>query len=236
MEQQEYLTHSRSLAVSFVFILPLLVAYEAGMLILRPESASLAGNLIWWLLYEAFGQRAAVVFNLIVIAAVGASLVAMRKTGGVRISAYPLVLAEGFAYGLFLWRLMPLIIVYVVPLAQGTGPTAAGMADEIILSIGAGLYEEIVFRLGLMSLIYFLLVKMFDKRWLAAATAILVSSLVFSAAHYLGPTDMSTAEFVRSFVYRTLGGIFFAALYIYRGLAVACYSHAFYDILVVAFR
>lgn len=248
-EHQGYFEHSRNLAVSFLFILPLLVAYEVGMLALRPQAASLAGNMIRWLLYEAFGHRAAAIFNLVVIAAVVASLITMRKTG-VRIRAYPIVLAESFAYGLLLWQFMPLIIAYVVPLAQGAGiapagtgvPPAgmgvppAGMADEIILSIGAGLYEEIVFRLGLMSLLYYIASKIFDKKWLAAATAILVSSLLFSAAHYIGPTDTSTAEFVRSFTYRVLGGIFFAALYIYRGLAVACYSHAFYDILVVAFR
>lgn len=234
-EHQGYFEHSRNLAVSFLFILPLLVAYEVGMLVLRPQAASLAGNMIRWLLYEAFGHRAAAAFNLVVIAAVVASLITMRRTG-VRIKAYPAVLAESLAYGLLLWQLMPLIIAYVVPLAQSAGVRSAGMADEIILSIGAGLYEEIVFRLGLMSLLYYIALKIFDKKWLAAAAAILVSSLLFSAAHYIGPTDASTAEFVRSFTYRVLGGMFFAALYIYRGLAVACYSHAFYDILVVAFR
>jgi len=229
-EPQGYFDYSRSLAVSFLFILPLLLAYEVGMLVMRPQIVSWAGDMIRWLLYEAFGRQAALAFNLVVMLAIVVSLFATRKTGGVRFKTYPLVLAESFAYGLLLTQFLPLVMAYALPMAQGAGSAADGVAHEIVLSIGAGVYEEIVFRLGLMSAVYYLVRKLTDKNWVAVAAAILISSIIFAASHYLGGTESPT---IRSVTYRTVGGICFAAIYIYRGLAVACYSHAFYDILVV---
>ena len=231
-EPQGYFDYSRSLAASFLFILPLLLAYEVGMLILRPQVVSWAGEFVRWMLYEAFGGWAALAFNMVVILAIVASLFVMRKTGGVQLKMYPLVLAESFAYGLLLTQFLPLVIAYALPMAQSVGPASGGVAHEIVLSIGAGVYEEIVFRLGLMSAVYYLVRKLSDKNWVAVASAILISSILFAASHYVGGMESPT---IRSVTYRTVGGICFAAVYIYRGLAVACYSHAFYDILVVTF-
>jgi len=231
-ESRGYFDHSRSLAVSFLFILPLLVAYEAGMVILRPRIVSWAGDLIRWLLYEAFGGRAAPAFNLLVMLAIVGSVFVMRKTGGVKFKMYPLVLGESFAYGLLLTQFIPLVMAYALPMAGSIGPAPGGVMHEIVLSIGAGVYEEIVFRLGVMSGVYYLVRKLADKNWVAVAAAIFISSILFAASHYLGGTESPT---IRSVTYRTVGGICFATIYIYRGLAVACYSHAFYDILVVTF-
>ena len=235
-QAQGYFEYSRNLAVSLLFILPLLVAYEVGLLLVRPSTVSWAGNLVRWVLHSAFGPGAAMVFNLIVILVIAASLLVLRKTGGVRFKTYPAILVESFAYGFLLTQFIPLVIAYAVPLAQSFGGESGGVPTDVILSIGAGVYEEIVFRLGLMSALYFLVSKLSSKRWVAVAAAILISSLVFSASHYVGGVESFTSpDFIRSFTYRTIGGVCFAALYIYRGLAVACYSHAFYDILVVAF-
>jgi len=229
-EPQGYFNHSRSLAVSFLFILPLLLAYEVGMLIMRPPTVSLAGNFIRWLMYEAFGHRAALAFNLAAMLAIGASLFALRKTGGVRIKIFPGVVVESLAYGLLLTQFMPLVVAYALPMAQIAGGASATVANDIILSIGAGVYEEIVFRLGVMTAVYYVVLKLSDKKWAAVVGAIVISSVVFSASHYLGGTESPA---LKSFVFRAIGGMCFAAIYIYRGLAVACYSHAFYDILVV---
>lgn len=227
-----YFEHSQSLAVSFVLILPLLAAYEVGMIVFRPPAASWAGDAIMWLLNGAFGRGGAIAFNMAVIVAITASLIAMHKMGGVEPATFPLVLGESLVYGALLTQVLPLFVMYALPLAQNGGGAPASVADRMVLSVGAGVYEEIVFRLGLMSAIYFLALKATERNWLAVVVAMAASSVLFAACHYLGGFDLASREFVRSFSYRTVSGAVFAALYIYRGLAVACYTHAFYDVLV----
>ena len=230
-----YLKHTRSLAVSFLFILPLLVAYEVGMFILQPPAASWAGDAIRWLLHGAFGRWGGLAFNLGVIIAIVASLLATRRSLGAQLDFFPAVLVESLAYGIVVMQVVPLVVHYALPLAQVAADGPGGVMDDVVLSLGAGIYEEIVFRLGLMSAVYFVVTRLTKEHWLAVAAAIMVSSVVFSGCHYLNGIVMPASEFIRSFGYRTLCGIFFAGLYIYRGLAVACYAHAFYDIMVTVF-
>jgi len=228
-----YLEHSQGLAVSFLFILPLLVVYEMGILIVQPPATSWAGDLIRWLLHGAFGRWGALAFNLCAIIAIVGSLLSFRGDRAPRFGLYPVVLVESLLYGLLLITVVP-PLVQTLPLAQAAGPSAAGVIDDLVLSIGAGVYEEIVFRLVLMSAVYFLALKATGANWFAVVAAIFISSIAFSACHYIGRIDVSSMQFIRSFSFRALSGVFLAALYIYRGLAVACYAHAFYDILVVA--
>jgi membrane protease YdiL (CAAX protease family) len=60
--------------------------------------------------------------------------------------------------------------------------------------------------------------------------AILVTSVCFAAAHYVGPHGESLRWF--TFTFRMIAGGFFAALFVYRGFGVAAGTHAFYDIFV----
>jgi membrane protease YdiL (CAAX protease family) len=56
------------------------------------------------------------------------------------------------------------------------------------------------------------------------------SSLLFSAAHYVGPLGDTFA--IYSFTFRFLAGMFFASLFLVRGFGIAAGTHAVYDILV----
>jgi hypothetical protein len=59
-----------------------------------------------------------------------------------------------------------------------------------------------------------------------------LSSLAFSLAHHIGPAG--EAFRFSAFVYRTLAGVFFAAIYQVRGFAVAAWTHALYDVYVLS--
>jgi membrane protease YdiL (CAAX protease family) len=102
--------------------------------------------------------------------------------------------------------------------------------------LGAGVYEELLFRLILLSAVVWA-----AKRWgMAAGTAAVVSvlatSLVFAAAHYVGPygepVQWAARAFWFGFVFRCLAGIFFSILFVCRGFGVTAGAHAGYDILV----
>jgi hypothetical protein len=64
----------------------------------------------------------------------------------------------------------------------------------------------------------------------ACLWSVLLTSLLFSAAHYIGP--LGDAFELYSFAFRALAGIFFATLFVVRGFGIAAGAHAAYDMLV----
>jgi membrane protease YdiL (CAAX protease family) len=102
--------------------------------------------------------------------------------------------------------------------------------ELIVRYLGAGIYEETLFRLlifaGLLAL--FTLAE-FPSAWgfLFAAS---ISALLFAAAHHFGPHGEPYHGLI--FTFRTCAGLFFAWLYQARGFGIAVGAHAFYDVLV----
>lgn len=104
-------------------------------------------------------------------------------------------------------------------------------ADVLVISAGAGLHEELIFRVLGMGGLGFLLAGITGPRraWMFA---LVLSSLVFSLAHHVGPAG--EAFTFAAFVYRMLAGMFFALVYQLRGFAVAAWTHALYDVYVLS--
>jgi len=105
--------------------------------------------------------------------------------------------------------------------------------------LGAGVYEELLFRLVLLSLVAWTVRRLGATDRPSVVVAVLLTSLAFAAAHYVGPygepLDWHSFEFWFSFVFRSLAGVFFSVLFVYRGFGIAAGSHAGYDILVGVF-
>ena len=102
--------------------------------------------------------------------------------------------------------------------------------DRIIMSIGAGVYEELIFRLILFSIISLFLKDALQMRagWVHLAVVV-VSALAFSAYHYLSPVEKFQW---RPFVFRTVAGGYFGVIFLVRGFGVTAASHTFYDVLI----
>ncbi|MEX2586066.1 MAG: CPBP family glutamic-type intramembrane protease, partial [Balneolaceae bacterium] len=113
------------------------------------------------------------------------------------------------------------------------GPTGQTKLQLLALSLGAGLYEELFFRVILVSLLVWAFSKIISRRWIASWTAVLVAAACFSLAHYLGAYgDPFT---LNSFLFRFLFGLALNFIYLYRGFGMAAWTHAIYDLLVVLF-
>jgi Type II CAAX prenyl endopeptidase Rce1-like len=95
---------------------------------------------------------------------------------------------------------------------------------------GAGIYEEALFRLLLLPPLAWLLGMFSIVRPWRVGLAIVLTSLLFSAAHYSGAQGEEFQWFSASF--RCLAGVFFATLFVYRGFGIAAGTHALYDVLV----
>jgi len=118
---------------------------------------------------------------------------------------------------------------------------------NIILSLGAGVYEEFLFRFLLMGALFALFRWLWDLRDTRLyVTVVLTQAVLFALFHHLpggGETldwaYVTSGHFLRAFAFRTLAGVYFAYLYQERGFGIAVGSHAFYDVIAVtlnAFR
>lgn len=128
-----------------------------------------------------------------------------------------------------------------------TPTLALGWNLRLISFLGAGLYEELIFRLCLIPLAYVAFrIWLLPPRW-AWGGAIVSTSVIFALAHYLQPTSDGSAwrAFVDAavhvqghpglwfgFGFRTAAGLFFALLFFWRGFGIAVGCHAVYDVVV----
>ena len=230
-----YWVQARQPLTSLLFVSPLLVAYEAGVILLGP--AAMRNGAEVWLrqLLDAIGFGA---YFLLPILTVSILLGWHHTTHG----AWHV--PRGVLYGMAVESiLLASCLRLQAMLIQGLPRAAAAASDQrgvwssaayavrtAVGYLGAGIYEELLFRLIFLSLVIWALRGLKVQRGLGLAAAIIFTSLVFSAAHYVGPHGETIRWF--SFGFRWLAGTFFALLYVYRGFGIAVGAHAGYDILV----
>ena len=208
------------LGSSLILIFPLLLAYEIGVLFAgRVNGADLVTRVV----LDAAGSRAAYL-ALYALVAVGFLLWIRhtRRWGTLRLALAGPVLLEAAVYALTLGAVASLIVDRLLGLGLG--------APAVISALGAGVHEELVFRLALIAALVALVGPLSPR--FAVAFAIAGSSVLFAAAHHLGAHgEPWTAH---AFAFRAVCGAAFGAMFWYRSLAHAVYAHVLYDILVAA--
>jgi hypothetical protein len=212
------------LGSSLVLIFPLLLAYEIGVLFAgRVNGADLVTRAV----FTAAGSRAAYV-TIYAIVAIGFVLWIRhtRRWGTLRLALAGPVILEAALYALTLGAVVTLIVERLL----GLGLTA----PSVISALGAGVHEELVFRLALIAglLAVFAPAGHLLGHRLAVALAIAASSVLFAAAHHLGAHGEPWA--VHAFAFRAVAGAAFGAIFWFRSLAHAVYAHVLYDLLVAA--
>ncbi len=96
--------------------------------------------------------------------------------------------------------------------------------------LGAGVYEETLFRLILVPLLWKALRLLQAPQVLASTLAVTGSALLFALAHHAGTPGETFTWF--AFVFRWMAGVFFAWVFVLRGFGIAVGTHTLYDILV----
>jgi hypothetical protein len=211
------------LAASFVLIFPVLLAYEIGVLFGgRVNGADVVTRLMFTLL----GSKT---LYLLVHALVALCfLLWIRKQqrwGTLRMEVVAPVVLESAIYALTLGAVVTLLLQKLLGLGLG------GLTRTAVVSaLGAGVHEEIVFRLGLFAGLTSLLEN--RQQRFAMPVALVVSSIAFAAAHHIGAHG--EAFTMHAFAFRALAGAAFGAIFWYRSLAHAVYAHVLYDLVVIA--
>jgi Type II CAAX prenyl endopeptidase Rce1-like len=228
---------SRNLLTSLILVFPLFLIYQLGVLVIFPLING-ADFLTRFLFHNLGLSRTAYLAYIAVVAAVFAIAVAvLRKRQRLNLAIAVPVLFESAIYALT----MGSVIVLVMTRVFGFNPRlAAGITGEsvltrMVMSVGAGVWEETTFRLGLLTglaVLFERVIKM--RRFVALLLAFGISSLIFSAVHHIPPYGDPLRLDV--FTFRFLAGICFGLIFWFRGFAVAAYTHALYDIYVLILR
>jgi membrane protease YdiL (CAAX protease family) len=229
------------------FLLPLLACYEVGLAAwLRRGGGTLTnkahGGMVG--LFQALGVRAE---------DLGLPLLSLPAVGLL------LTLVSWQVIGRFAWRLqwravlgmyvesvalaaplLPLGILAGRGAERAVAAMAAGAGDlhgldlltRLSMSVGAGIYEELVFRMAVMGGLHMLLADVVGwKGSRAWVTAMLASALLFALYHPLRLADGSLDLW--KFAFLLIGGAWFGTLYHWRGFGIAAGTHAAYDVMVL---
>jgi hypothetical protein len=230
----------RNLLTSVILVFPLLLLYQIGVVLIYPMING--ADFLTRFLFQNMGlSRSAYLGYTAVVALAFALIIAvLRRRQGVNLSVFVPVLLESAIYALTMGSLILLVMTRVFGInprlaVAGVGLGAQGAVGRLVMSLGAGFWEETTFRLGLLGGIVALGEKLLGmRRTLAFFLALGVSSFLFSAAHHIPPYGDPFALGI--FTFRFLAGVFFGLLFWFRGFAVAAYTHALYDIYVLLLK
>jgi len=210
--------------------LPIFVGYHLGVIFLPVRNAAdlvtrelvaLADNSL--LFYTGLTLAIGAVYVV--------ALVVLGRGHALRWERFGFVAAEGVLYAIAM-RLVASYVVGRVFLAAGLNSGFVGL----VMSLGAGFYEEIVFRVFLFGLGARLLSVLFPatvplRRTLLTFGWAVVAAAVFSGWHYVGA--LGEPFEAKSFVFRWVCGLVFTGIYAFRGFAPVVWTHALYDIWVL---
>lgn len=228
-----YFTHSSGGTQSAVLTLPLLLFYGLGITLV-PEARNGVDLISSGLhsLMSRVGDPTAVYLGFYgSLAAINVALYFwLRKQNRLHPHWLLPLLGECLVYALVTGVLSSMATSRLLGMATADdGRQRFGLIAGLIVSAGAGLHEELFFRLlGIGVVARLWLGKEWNRASVRLLGLMLVSSVVFSLAHYLAEPFALT-----SFVFRTISGLLFATLFLTRGFAVAVWTHALYDVWVI---
>src|SRR5438874_1774931 len=234
---------SRAPRYSLLLALPLLVCYQVLALLLAHGERSVrnGADVILQALFTALaGVWGPPLFMACVIGA-GVWLVTrdLRAHGSrLRSGVFAAMLGEAIAlaliFGFVVGRVTSGVLGMLQTLAVPRGPDMDWWT-RLMVSLGAGIYEELLFRVLLVGALAAAARALLGWRPVTAGVAAtLAGAAIFSAFHYLGPYGDRWQLY--SFAFRMIAGLFFSALYLARGFGITAWTHALYDVLLLAMQ
>lgn len=247
-----YLERTSRPVYAIVYLLPFIIFYELGTLFINTDVLSQTQvrvvAFVWlqhFLEYLGFGGKFlwAMPALVVVVILLAYQFVSGKKWWVSFTDILPMAIES------ILWAI-PLIVLSlflhssaiaknsagaIMQLAAATDKNAALMAP-IVTGIGAGIYEELLFRLiliGALLLLFQDVLKLSKSN--SVALAVLISAALFAAHHHIDlptgrPNQYDPFTWAK-FIFRTIAGIYFAILFAGRGFGITAGTHAFHNII-----
>jgi len=239
---EDYWRQSRRPLASLAFVVPLLVLYEGGVLLLGPQAVRNGADVWLRQLLDLAGMSQYFLLPVLTIGLLLAWHHVARDRWQLSVGVLYGMLIECAALGLLLVgiaRFEGLVAhgMLVAPTDQGTTLAVAwGLAGRgafvgrMLGFVGAGVYEEMLFRLLLLPPVAIFAKQLGAQPHLRTVAAVVLTSVVFALAHYVGPYGEPFDAF--TFGFRLTAGAIFAVIFVCRGFGIAAGTHALYDIFV----
>lgn len=230
-----YLEQTRGILYSYLIALPLLLAYEVLILVSQPpdQSVRISVDILFKSIFQSFGVNA-ISATLIVAAIIGGIILYIKRTDLPHLKSkyFISMILESAVYAVLVTIVIVGLLETILTMNVYNSVEALNKIQLFALSLGAGLYEELFFRVILVGGLSVLLMNFFSKKGTAYTLAALIAALIFSGVHYIGQYgDFFT---LGSFLFRFLFGLALNVIYVTRGFGIAAWTHAIYDILVIS--
>ena len=227
-----YFLKSRTSFYSFLFTLPLFFLYELNILFLSWDDILVVRNGADFLMrnilesFDIYGLYGLGLVFFLGLLVTYIFFIKEDKQQEVNVNFLFIMLAESMLWSVVLYFLL---FKFMVLLMNPVGKT---ILQQVTLAIGAGIYEEFLFRVlliaGLSGILGF--VFMWDKTF-KNIIAVVLSGGIFSAFHFMGEYgDFFSMEL---FLIRFFAGLILGVLYMYRGFGITAYTHSIYDLIVL---
>jgi hypothetical protein len=220
-----------------LFLLPLMVLYEFGSIRYLSDSGhgvveTIGARKVLTDFFNTFGVAGyylpPLVLSLVLLLWHAFSGDKLRVQGSVLL---------GMLMESVLWMLPILVFGQLVGGHPSMEPAPLDLAEhtwqaKVTLALGAGIYEESLFRLMLFTAVHFIVVDLLKQKQnvgyvIAAAVSALAFTLYHDVSSPMGGIDLG------KFFFFLGAGLYFAALFVMRGLGIAVGTHALFDILVL---
>ena len=227
-----YHRYTRSATYGVLSALPLFVLYEAMIVAVNTGTKAPVriGAEVWLKdLLATTGVRGGLLLVLIaVLAGITAFVLDRNKNIPLRSSYFAGIVGESAVYAVVVAILVSNLVAAIFAVAP---PPEGDLWTQLALSIGAGLYEELLFRVLLVGGLALLFYPFFENPNAGYLLAAILGAALFSLVHYIGP--LGDPFELPSFTFRFLFGLALNVLFLWRGFGVAAWTHALYDVMVV---
>ena len=202
----KFKNNPRNLVTSLILVFPLFLIYQLGVVLIYPMING-ADFLTRFLFQNLALSRSAYLGYTAAVAALFAITVAvLRRHQKINLSVFVPVLLESAIYALTMGSVIVLVMTRVFGINPRLGAGLAlpdqGLVTRMVMSVGAGVWEETTFRLGLLTGITVLCERVIGmRRPIAVVLALGVSSVLFSAVHHIPPTAIPFSWAFSRFAY-----------------------------------
>ena len=227
-----YWLSTRSPLYSFLFTVPLFLIYEIGifltstddMFVLRNGADALMRQIL-----ATFGITGLYWVGVIFFIGFIIAFILQRKyweETQIHSDYFLLMMVESVGWSVLIYFLMTNVYLLLM------NPTGSMLVQQVTLAVGAGIYEEFLFRVLLIAGISVILGFIFQwsdktRNW----AAMVIAAGIFSSFHFIG--EYGDFFSFNIFMVRFLAGIALGTLYFLRGFGITAWSHAVYDLIVL---
>ena len=230
--EPSYWSETKEPRYALAVVLPMVVVYQLGIVVLArldrgaPEVRNVADLYVQWVM-DRFGLGGHLASGGLVIAVLAGWQVLGGRGWRVRLGQVAGMVLESLFYALVLLLSYRVVILPLREALLAAGSGDGRLAQQLVLGLGAGVYEEFLFRLVLIGCVSYLFRCAGAGRVSSGVVASVVAAVAFSTFHLVSEPFEPFA-----FMFRTFAGLVFAGFFFLRGFGITTGTHAFFNVIL----